>query len=307
MEAVSWEVALETAAKGLKAAGAELATLASSSATVEELYLLGKITRALGSAPTSIIACARRISATRRRSRRPASVGSPSPTSSTLDALLVVGSNLRREVPVLAHRVRKARESGAKVAFLNPTRFDYLFPVAAYLESAPAKQLADLAAVYSACLDGAAPPKHLAALVSGAQVNTAHRAIAAALKSGASARSGWARWRFVIRRMPICARWPPGIAAATGASAGLRWPKAAMPPGAYLAGAVPHRDAGGIERRRRQDAREMLSRRSRPTCSSAASSPGPTAGRRGLEDAGAADVRGRRHAVRRRQLKSVAT
>jgi anaerobic selenocysteine-containing dehydrogenase len=32
---VSWEVALETAAKGLKAAGAGLATLASSSATAE--------------------------------------------------------------------------------------------------------------------------------------------------------------------------------------------------------------------------------------------------------------------------------
>ena len=47
---MSWEVALETAAKGLKAAGADLATIASASSTVEELYLLGKLTRALGSA-----------------------------------------------------------------------------------------------------------------------------------------------------------------------------------------------------------------------------------------------------------------
>jgi NADH-quinone oxidoreductase subunit G len=46
---VSWEVALETAAKGLQAAGAALATLASSSATAEELYLAAKLTRALGS------------------------------------------------------------------------------------------------------------------------------------------------------------------------------------------------------------------------------------------------------------------
>ena len=47
---VSWEVALETAAKGLKAAGAELATLASSSATVgRALSRSRKLTRALGS------------------------------------------------------------------------------------------------------------------------------------------------------------------------------------------------------------------------------------------------------------------
>ena len=49
---VGWEEALETAAKGLKSAGAGLATLASPSATVEELYLLGKLTRALGSSKT---------------------------------------------------------------------------------------------------------------------------------------------------------------------------------------------------------------------------------------------------------------
>ncbi len=47
--------------------------------------------------------------------------------------MLIVGSNLRHEVPMLAHRIRKAAaKGGAKVAFLNPRLFDYLFPVAAY-------------------------------------------------------------------------------------------------------------------------------------------------------------------------------
>jgi NADH-quinone oxidoreductase subunit G len=58
-----------------------------------------------------------------------------------------VGSNLRREVPLLAHRVRKAAKRGAKVAFLNPARFDYLFPVAAYLESGPRSSSRTLAAI----------------------------------------------------------------------------------------------------------------------------------------------------------------
>src|SRR6187431_3070994 len=141
---VSWEVALETAAQALKSAGAELATLASSSATVEELYLLSRLSRALGSGN---IDHRLRQSDFRDQAADPAAPGLGGLSIAgidQLDALLVVGSNLRREVPVLAHRVRKAAKRGAKVAFVNPIRFDYLFPVAAYLESAPAKQLADL-------------------------------------------------------------------------------------------------------------------------------------------------------------------
>jgi len=55
----------------------------------------------------------------------------------SLNALLVIGANLRREVPILAHRVRKAAVRGAQVAILNPARFPYLFPVKAHLTSAP--------------------------------------------------------------------------------------------------------------------------------------------------------------------------
>jgi len=39
-----------------------------------------------------------------------------------LDALLIIGCNLRAEVPMLAHRVRKAALRGAKIGFVNPTR-----------------------------------------------------------------------------------------------------------------------------------------------------------------------------------------
>ncbi len=242
---VSWEVALETAAKGLKAAGAELATLASASATVEELYLLSRITRALGSA--NIDHRLRQVDF-RDQSADPASPGLGGLAIAAidqLDALLIVGSNLRREAPVLAHRVRKAAKRGAKVAFLNPARYDYLFPVAAYLESAPSQQLADLAAIYSAALDGAAAPSHLASLVAGAQVNTAHRTIAGALKSGAK-RAIWLG--ALALRHPAYADLRAvvaGIAAATGASLGVL-AEGGNAAGAYLAGAIPHRDAGGI-------------------------------------------------------------
>ena len=255
---VSWEVALETAAKGLKAAGAGLATLASSSATAEELYLAAKLTRALGS---SSIDHRLRQADFRDQADDPSapSLGGLSIAGiDQLDALLVVGSNLRREAPVLAHRVRKSAKRGAKIAFLNPTRFDYLFPVAAYFESPPARQLADLAAIYSACLDGAAAPKHLASLIAGAQANVGHRAIAAALKSGQKR----AIWLGALSlRHPAYADLravAAGIAAATGATLGTL-AEGGNAAGAYLAGAVPHRDPGGIQSAvTGKNARELL-------------------------------------------------
>src|SRR5262252_9017558 len=92
----------------IAAAGAELATLASSSSTVEELYLLSRLTRELGSANID-----HRL---RQADFRDQAADPPAPglgglaiaAIDQLDALLVVGSNLRREAPVLAHRVRKA-------------------------------------------------------------------------------------------------------------------------------------------------------------------------------------------------------
>ncbi len=256
---VTWEVALEAAARGLKAAGSNLATIASASATVEELYLLSRLTRGLGSANID-----HRL---RQGDFRDQAADPPAPglggaaiaAIDSLDALLVVGSNLRHEAPVLAHRVRKAAKRGAKIAFVNPARYDYLFPVAAYLESAPARQLADLAGVYAACLEGAQPAKHLAALVAAAQPNVGHRAIAAALKGG-TRRAVWLGALAI--RHPAYADLravAAGIAAATGATLGTL-AEGGNAAGAYLAGAVPHRDAGGIQLAGPgRNAREMLS------------------------------------------------
>jgi len=256
---VSWEVALETAAKALKGAGSEVATLASNSATVEELYLLGKLTRALGSAN---IDHRLRQADFRDEAGDPAAPGLGGLAIAAidqLDALLIVGSNLRREAPVLAHRVRKAAKRGAKVTFLNPSRYDYLFPVAAYIESSPAKQISDLAAIYSACLDGAAPPAHLKTLMGGAQANLAHKAVAAALKSGQK-RAIWLG--ALALRHPAYADLravAAGIAAATGATLGTL-AEGGNAAGAYLAGAVPHREPGGTRSGiTGKNAREMFS------------------------------------------------
>jgi NADH-quinone oxidoreductase subunit G len=240
-----WETALAKAAEGLRGRGAELGVLASASGTLEELYLAGRIARGLGSGNID--------SRLRQRDFRDQgadplypSLGLRIADIDSLQGLLLVGCNLRREAPILAHRVRKAARRGAKVALLNPAVFNYYFPVAAYVESAPASQVADLAATLRAAAEaaGAAVPPHLASVVDGAQVNEQHRAAAAALVSGEK-RAVWLgalalrHPRFADLRSLAAA-----LAQVTGASLGVL-AEGANAAGAHLAGAVPHREAGG--------------------------------------------------------------
>ncbi|MBW4050563.1 MAG: NADH-quinone oxidoreductase subunit G [Proteobacteria bacterium] len=240
-----WETALAKAAEGLRGRGAELGVLASPSATLEELYLAGRIARGLGSGNID--------SRLRQRDYRDQgadplypSLGLRIADIDSLQGLLIVGANLRREAPILAHRVRKAARRGAKVALLNPAVFNYHFPVAAYVESAPAAQAADLAAILRAAAEaaGATVPAHLSQAVDGAQVTEAHRAAATALVSGEK-RAIWLG--ALALRHPYFAdlrALAAALAQVTGASLGVLG-EGANAAGAALAGAVPHREAGG--------------------------------------------------------------
>jgi NADH-quinone oxidoreductase subunit G len=158
-------------------------------------------------------------------------------------------------MPLLAHRIRKAAvRNGAKVAFLNPRAFEYLFPVAAY-GLAQTDMVGELSAVVRALAAAAAKP--VPAGLRAAAVTDAHRAIAAALLGGT---------RRAIILGSLAQRHPAyselkalaGTAAALcGASLGVIT-EGANAAGAYLAGAVPHRDAGGKPTATGLSARGML-------------------------------------------------
>ena len=53
-----------------------------------------------------------------------------SPTSATLDRALVVGSFLRKDQPLLAHRLRQAAKKGAQISSLHSVDDDWLMPIA---------------------------------------------------------------------------------------------------------------------------------------------------------------------------------
>jgi NADH-quinone oxidoreductase subunit G len=242
--ATDWESALAQVAQGLQARAAQLGMLVSPSSTLEELYLAGRIARGL---KTHNVDHRLRQRDFRDQQADPVfpGLGMRIAEVDALNALLVIGANLRREVPILAHRVRKAALRGAQVAMLNPARFPYLFPVKAYLTSAPADLVADLSAVVAAAAAaaGKAVPPHLAAAVGEARITEAHRAIAQVLLSGEK-RAVWlgalaARHAAFADLRALAA----ALAQIAGASLG-RLAEGGNAAGAYLAGAIPHREAG---------------------------------------------------------------
>src|SRR3569832_1404243 len=105
----------------------------------------------------------------------------------------------------------------------------------------------DLAAILSVAAQGAGKsvPEHLASFVQQAKVGDNHRAAAEALAAGEK-RAIWLG--SLALRHPAYAdirALASAIAAATGASFGVL-AEGANAAGAYLAGAVPHREAGGV-------------------------------------------------------------
>jgi NADH-quinone oxidoreductase subunit G len=154
LQPASWEEALEQAAQGLhkvvQADGGEaLGAWVSPSATVEEAYLTGKIIRYLGSNNIDHRLRRRDFRGQEAEASIPL-LGMPVDEVEQLDNILVVGSNLRKEVPLLAHRVRKAAAAGASVSFINPETYEYLFPVTEYVVNDGADFTAELTKVLNA-------------------------------------------------------------------------------------------------------------------------------------------------------------
>jgi NADH-quinone oxidoreductase subunit G len=145
----SWDVALEVATNGIKKNAAEaFGALASKNATLEELYLLQKLTRGLGSENLD----------TRLDVASPSSASVLESNISlaeleTIDHALIVNAYLRLEQPMINHRIRKATLNGAKVSTVNAKAFNFNYQVANTLLSAPQNTVAALSGVLKVLLE----------------------------------------------------------------------------------------------------------------------------------------------------------
>lgn len=232
-ETVGWEQALEIAASNIQAIiekhGADqFGALASLTSTTEELYLLQKITRALGSAN---IDTRLRESDMRDQHHLPAypGLGLSLAELEQCDAVVLVGSNLQKEQPLVALRLRKAIKNGADVLAVNPVDFTFNFKVNGKLIAAPQylpKQLADLVAAVKGG-SGDAGAKELAGKLQGKQK------VAVIVGALAMHHPQAAELRFLASELAEAANGSLSLMTDGGNAVG-----------AWLAGAVAHRNVG---------------------------------------------------------------
>ncbi|MBC7702941.1 MAG: NADH-quinone oxidoreductase subunit G [Rhodoferax sp.] len=235
---VEWQVALEYVANGLKQikadhGAASIGALVSPHSTLEELYLAGALVRGLGS---------ENIDYRLRNADFSASIGvrhlgTSIESLSQLQGVLVVGSNLRKDHPLFALRIRHAVRMGCAVHVVQARTQDWAMPIAnaMLLPSAQwVSALADIAVAVAAEKGVSAPAvgtaTDSAVAIAKSMLGGERKAI---LLGNAAAHHGKASSLLVL------ANW---IAQQTGATVGYLT-EAANTVGAQLVGAVP--GAGG--------------------------------------------------------------
>ena len=236
-QTVDWNTALGYVADGLKRIQAEfgaagIGALATPHSTVEELHLLAKLVRGLGSENIDF----RLRHADFGHTAPPGSarwLGTSIASLSTLQSAFVIGSFLRKDHPLFAQRLRQAARRGALVHRLHASDDDWAMPLGTSLTAAPSAWLQSLADVAVAV----AASKGIAAPLPG-QAHDAANAIAASL-FGAERKAlllgNAAAQHPQASQLLALANW---IAEQTGASVGYLG-AAANSVGAQLVGALP--------------------------------------------------------------------
>ncbi len=159
---VEWNVALDYVAHALldirrQNGGESIAALASPHATLEELFLLQKLARGLGSGSVDFRPRRRDFSTDGKRLGVPW-LGMKLADIAQLDAALVVGSFLRKDHPLFAQRLRQLAKKWGKVSLLSVSADDPLLPLHAQLSVSPADLPAALAAVVKAAAEQQGKP-----------------------------------------------------------------------------------------------------------------------------------------------------
>jgi NADH-quinone oxidoreductase subunit G len=151
---VDWQTALEYVANGLKQIKAEhsasaIGALLSPHSTLEELYLATQLVRGLGSDNVD----ARLRNAEFGKAEGVRWLGTSMASLSSLQGALIVGSNLRKDHPLFAQRIRQSARKGCAVNAINSVAYDWAMPITnsiAVRAAQWAQALADVAAAVAA-------------------------------------------------------------------------------------------------------------------------------------------------------------
>jgi len=262
-QTVDWETALEATVNGMRSlihqhGTDQVGVLVSPAATLEEMSLLQAVTRGIG--VNNIDHRLRQADFT-DQAEAPLcpSLGLSLEALECVDAALVIGSNPRKDQPIAGHRLRKAAVAGARVMFVNPVDFEFLFDVHARAIVPPSRMAEALAGI-AASLSGAGSnaADAVKAAIANASPDAAQRAMAKALTEADSAVVLLGNIATMHPQYSLIRALAEVIASASGASLGML-PEAANTVGGWLAGTLPHRGpAGTTLEAAGMNAREMI-------------------------------------------------
>jgi NADH-quinone oxidoreductase subunit G len=249
-----WQSALETTHAGLtkviNAHGADsVASMVSATSTLEELYLLQKMMRGLGS--NNIDHRLRQIDFSDQVDAPIMPwLGMHIKDLEKINSVLLVGNNIRKEQPIIAHRIRKAvQHHDANVSFVNPCDYGFNFKVKTGLVTDISAMTAELAALAKAAIEksGGSVADCLKDMVNGASVTEDHKNIVAALSSDKADKSVVMLGNVAVNHPQFALIRSLSNEIAKHTESQLSYTaEFSNTAGAWLAGAVPHRQAGGV-------------------------------------------------------------
>lgn len=181
---VEWEFALEQLVTKLKPYlnnPDQIAVLMSPNATLEEMYLTKTLFNGLG-----VTAIEHRLRQQDFRADKlgvSQSLGMKFADAEDLNSVLMVGTYLRKELPLLNNRIRKAHLAGAQINTVNPVDLDYNYKVENELISQD--MVDELAGITKAAIDLAKLDNQ--AWLSDIKPSKQHKAIAQSLKKAKKA------------------------------------------------------------------------------------------------------------------------
>jgi len=242
-----WNTALEEVVEGLRGNKDSIAGLMSPNVTTEEAFLMQKLLRDMGA--TSI---------DHRIGQQDFSDDGGMPNAETLglsidalesvDAALLIGSNIRHDQPIASHRLRKAVTNGAKVMLLNTIDYDINYPITETIVVHSGAIATELAGIVKAMLEltGQAAPAGLAELIGSVSVTESHKAIANNLNAASNSSVIIGTQAMALPDLSALRALAGLLAKLADANFGYL-PRGANSVGARLAGALPFAGVGGKE------------------------------------------------------------
>ncbi len=245
---VDWGTALEFAVAGLRRVidqqgSNQIGALAAPVSTLEECHLLQKLLRSLGS--SNVDHRLRQSDFSDDQVLPPFPwLGQSIQALEDLESALLVGSNIRKEQPLLGLRLRHAARKGGQIMAINPVDHDLALPLAHKIAATPTDMIMSLAGVANAlAARGKATRDKFPEWLSKRVPTASEQAIAQVLVTRQPAAVLLGNLATSHPQAATLRALADLVAELAGAALGVLGE--ANSAGAWLAGCVPHRETAG--------------------------------------------------------------